>query len=938
MKVWSLIFSCLFIIWGGWPFRAFTQNFDYQAYNVDSGLPSNEVYCTLEDSKGFIWIGTDKGVCRYDGSEFKVFTTNDGLPDNTIFGLHEDHSGRIWFHSFNGEIGFYHNEVFHTLDFGDFIYKKTRIESISVSPQDLVTVIFWQEFHKKLQFKLNEFDFDESSSPTLLSHPDDFHSISQKLQWKYSEMIMNQAQSSQLIKVGDSLVYITCRTNSYLILDTNFRLKAKVTLGKSPLALLGKTKKGWFIRASNGTIFKHSFNNLRIPTEETSFDSFECSNVYIDSYGSTWISTLNKGVVFQPSNKIQITQFPESLYGKGFLSFNLNENALMLSNRNGDLFTLNRQNGRKAKRQYGYGEIPKIRQSKNGFLVAMDFGLLLFNNSGRFLEKIEQENHRLIRDALLTSNGDLISCGRSFININNNRIIDPEASRLVVIEIQGDTIWGGGLNGLFAYSIKHVDKIRIPNNPFLKKRVTDLQLINSTLLVGTRGSGLCVKNGENVEIISTKNGLISNSIESIEVENDHIVWIASSRGLSKIIFTSFMPLRYSITNIGRADGILSNSIKSIKLHLDTLHVLSDNSIYRFHKNYSVDTLPPRFYLTHLFVNDKRIRLDTSLIFPYNENNFEFGFQGIYFKDHGGCNYEYSLDGGVSWTLTNNVSLSFHNLSSGDYTFMIRAVNANGIRSKTEKIDFTILPLFLNTWWFYSLSLACILLIVILISRQLIRQSMQKNRMTQLELTALRSQMNPHFTFNSINSIQHFLAKNTPQEAIDFTSKFSRLIRMILNNSSKELISVKDEISAVKLYLDIEKTRLNNRFDYSIELASEIDENFDRIPSIIIQPYVENAIWHGLLNKEGKGTIKIKLEKKEKGIKCTIEDDGIGRLRAQELKSNSQMREKSFGMSLTRERVKLLNGKKQKLNVLVIDLKDNLGKPVGTRVEIYTVER
>ena len=203
----------------------------------------------------------------------------------------------------------------------------------------------------------------------------------------------------------------------------------------------------------------------------------------------------------------------------------------------------------------------------------------------------------------------------------------------------------------------------------------------------------------------------------------------------------------------------------------------------------------------------------------------------------------------------------------------------------------------------------------------------------MELRALRAQMNPHFTFNTMNSIQHFIKKNKSEDALKYISKFARLIRMILDHSSEARITIEKDLEALRLYLDIESLRFDQQFSYEIHIDETIDESYDKIPPMLIQPYVENAIWHGLTNKVGGGKVLIDLKEQDDQLTCVIEDDGIGRKQAAELKPTNPTH-KSYGMMITEERLKLLNiTNDQSMHLHIEDLLDGSNESSGTRVTL-----
>jgi len=195
-------------------------------------------------------------------------------------------------------------------------------------------------------------------------------------------------------------------------------------------------------------------------------------------------------------------------------------------------------------------------------------------------------------------------------------------------------------------------------------------------------------------------------------------------------------------------------------------------------------------------------------------------------------------------------------------------------------------------------------------------------------------MNPHFIFNSLSSINHFILKNEGRTASNYLTRFSRLIRMVLLNSQKTLITLDDELQMLELYLEMERLRFKNSFDYSITFLNTIDRDNIFIPPLLLQPFCENAIWHGLMHKDGPGKLDIELGIENNILNCTITDNGIGRERAERIKSKSAEKEKSMGLKITGDRLDLLNRERGIQTFYEIeDLKDEYGSATGTKVTV-----
>jgi hypothetical protein len=305
-------------------------------------------------------------------------------------------------------------------------------------------------------------------------------------------------------------------------------------------------------------------------------------------------------------------------------------------------------------------------------------------------------------------------------------------------------------------------------------------------------------------------------------------------------------------------------------------------------------------------------------------------------------YYYSKIDGIDkdWILTGKEGkVVFSNLENGNYTIRLRAKNGAGEWCTGEKfLTLIIYPPFWKTSWFLLCFLFVLMLLIVLIYRfrinQIRKKAHQKNllqkQLNELENKALRSQMNPHFIFNSLNSINSYIIKNKPDEASAYVSKFARLIRLILDNSRETHIPLESELMALNLYIEIENKRFANKFTWNIQIHSSIDIHTTLIPPMIIQPFVENAIWHGLLHQEKQGELIISLQEKSGYLEISIDDNGIGREAALQLKSKSLLKDKSHGMEVTMNRMEYFNaGFSIGKAVEIIDKKDEFGNPTGT---------
>ena len=314
------------------------------------------------------------------------------------------------------------------------------------------------------------------------------------------------------------------------------------------------------------------------------------------------------------------------------------------------------------------------------------------------------------------------------------------------------------------------------------------------------------------------------------------------------------------------------------------------------------------------------------------------------KDH----FRYFLEGlDMDWSGFSDVRhATYPHLPPGKYTFRVEGKNLNtGAQYSPLKIEITIHLPFWRSWWFISIHIGIIIMLVWLYFKYLINETKQEERkkaqiskqIAELEMKALLAQMNPHFTFNAINSIQNYILDNDVDKALSYLSDFSKIIRQTLENASKEFITLDEEIEYIKRYLSLEQMRFDKQFSQEIKIDPEIDLESTLIPPMILQPYIENAIKHGLRHKKVKGQLMIEfLIITDNVLLCTIEDNGIGRTASEIINKIIQKDHNGAGMAITKNRIQKLKEvyKSELYNIEIIDLIEPNQSSMGTRVEIY----
>lgn len=348
-------------------------------------------------------------------------------------------------------------------------------------------------------------------------------------------------------------------------------------------------------------------------------------------------------------------------------------------------------------------------------------------------------------------------------------------------------------------------------------------------------------------------------------------------------------------------------------------------------------LTERTEISYLTVNGQiRFLENNSFELNKKENNLSIYFSDLSYLDNFKVNHRYKMNNNEDWTeLGHHSELSFNNLNPGNYNITIETCDHLGnTQQKTLKINFKAHPPFTKSTLFYVLIGFLFTSLVLFVNWYLLKRKQKEDeflkRIKEAEMEALRSQMNPHFMFNTLNSINSFIIQNKTKDASKYLTSFSKLMRNILDNSKHKFISLEKEIQTLKLYIELESARLEHFFDYKITVAQNVQPDHIQIPPLVMQPFVENAIWHGLRNKKEDGLISIHISLfNDDTVVINIEDNGIGRGKSTELKTN-RTSHKSYGIDITKDRLKMVNPENK---IEVIDLYDNQNNSLGTKVVV-----
>ena len=441
------------------------------------------------------------------------------------------------------------------------------------------------------------------------------------------------------------------------------------------------------------------------------------------------------------------------------------------------------------------------------------------------------------------------------------------------------------------------------------------------------------------------------------IDSEGILWILSDIGLLR-----FDPTNHSIQVFDEEDDIVLKDKELGVIVAEQMTIVDKHRIvYSTRKGIHIvntqklqtEYTRPVPYVSSFLVNnvvypaDSSAALKKKYVLKPIENYLTFEFSAIDFDYPHLTQFAHKLMGlDEDWVVSQRRNVTYSNLPGGDYCLQLKAKRGDGEWSPVSVIDIRILKKWYQTWIARILAVVLLLGVAYGVYKSRIRLAVEKQKiksdyernLAEVKMNALTAQMNPHFIFNSLNSIDYYIIKNDTLKASDYLNRFARLIRLILNHSRSNYITLRDDLEALKLYIEIESMRFNEKFDYVVEAGNNVDLDLIQIPPLLLQPYVENAIWHGLMHKSEKGCLKIKVEldETEQSIIVVIEDNGVGRQKAAEFKSKDvkHKERKSMGMAITQNKLEIINFL-HNLNATseVEDVIDRRGEVAGTRVTL-----
>lgn len=920
-----------------------SQNPHYFTIDKTKGLPSNTVYDIVQDKKGMIWLATNEGICKFDGKKFTPFSS-DEQKSRAGSNLIEDMYGRIWYCSFDGYIYYVQNGEIYALPQQNALgYQKFNIldnqllyfEENNIVFLDLKTL----KQNKKVSFKSNDLIASHLFKGIFYVYTKDFLlEVSPNGKLKKILLPTNIKENLNtviLTNSSDKLVLLSKYSNKYSLYSNGtfkeFDFEKKIIF----LQNASFTSNTNWISTTNGIV---KFNINHPSNCKRYFENYNISVILKDNEDNHWIGTLGKGLLLIPNFETYLIPTQN-----GVSKIIPHKNKLLYSTQNDKIFS--------------------SLDSKNAF----DFQEIFNGNSNHTIEQFELDT--LHQKIYFTSN--------SFKTASIDGKLSSELlfamKELTKIDDQYYGFAASGICGIYKAGKGKSEW----NNRFTKGVKHEQDDHIAGLIANVRGKSVAYNDETKTIYYATNIGLFAVNA----TKKDIILWKKKPLNLSKIVFYNKMIYGLTTTNkllvIDQNNvvkpilfPIEDNTIQKIKLIKSSLYLFTNNSIIKYNLDKNIfnkvfnrnadneitdiiefqnsyllasskgiicvnindneKTCIPKFIIENVCVNGKKMPIKNLDNLTSKENSIDILYSVISFVPNLNKVLYYKINSG-NWQTTDDQSriLKLSSLSSGNYKIHFKTAHNNRY-SEITSLSINIKKPFIESIWFYILTAAIVIVFINFFYRREIKKIKKRNQLliekmeleknlNQSTLKAIKSQMNPHFFYNALNTIQSYILANDKKQAVNYLSKFSSLTRTILEMSEKETISVAEEIQTLSFYLDIEKARFDKDFEYSINTPENFDADQYKIPSLLLQPYVENSIKHGLLHKIGAKNLTISFEVKKDTLIITIKDNGIGRKKSEELKKLRKNPHQSFATEAMEQKIQLLN--KNKLNKITLEIID-----------------
>lgn len=983
----------------------FSMNRLTRNISMRDGLPSNKIYCIFKDSRETMWIGTDAGLCRYDGNSMKVLTTADGLPGNSIWSITEDGKHNLWLACYGKGISMFDGKSFNSYSTSDGLVNNNVRKVFYSTKSNSLFIGTINGFSCLRNSKFISFRDPAVTSRNLLQVTSFIDCDSMVYLFTYYDtkrfIVFNPytgefsyLPSEHRFHYSKPYSTSTLITSNRDTIISNFTFGLKVYHGNiNKIDSLGQVfdmvedRNGDVLIASyndgtvttligKGGIYRLSGGKAKYINEELGIKTEQCWCFYYDKdQHLLWIGTHDNGIYVCPdsgSGYIKASSFDKESPVLTDIAVDRDSNIWVASG--SKLFRFNKVSDISDKpskiycfRDFGLRVPPdgKIRLSAgNNQTMWVRYGQNIFSIKGvnnpvlRFHDYCKGMPFFVIGDTLLVSllhSEMIMNCKteRNFSIMLRKTITYSSFSDYTrdknniwiynntegIINYAGKrTVFYNTLEGKYDHSISCLSSIN--NNELIAGSSTGNIYLFSTEndslnLTAQIIPGQGVKGTEIKWIIPLKNGMLcfmtNNGIHLISGRAFYQNNVTESRLFNEENGISFIDANKAIITDKEQIIMISSDCLAIiypELLLQSVKKSLNPEIARIDINYKENNFPEGID------TDKWHNVPSSYLrLPFYMNTVGFQVHLNEYAEPGKVRYSYKLDNEQkTWSSYSSYPwIQFNSLRPGKYNLKFRVY----LQSDPQNVGFsdypfTILPPWYLTWWFLSLVvllIASVIIIVIVIRLARVKSKAEiMRKMEILRLEALKSQMNPHFIFNSFNSLQKYILQKDTRSALNYISDLSTLIRKTLEFSTKDEISLDEEIIYLKTYIDLERRRLNN-FDYLIIAEEEVDAESIMVPPMLIQPAVENAILHGIRHLDKAGLLKVifTLEHTTGKLICKVEDNGVGRTKSMEIYRSQNRIHNSRGYDIIKERSHIYG-----VTFTITDLVEE-GSPAGTRV-------
>ena len=969
------------------------QQYSFINYSIENGLAQSQVQAILQDKKGYIWLGTYGGLSRYDGKSFINFSKENGLLDNRINCIVENSRNEI-FVGTQGGINIYNGKSFKTVVLKtDFAQNQVTsmafdrsgnlwlcTDGAGVCRYDGKSIQYFNEKDGLINDNARSVCIDKNGKVWFGTRGGICYYNGNKFE-KLPESADQPHNISQIINDKNGNLWFCTYGEGVYKYDfktfTNYTEKDGLILNWIRSATQDNAGNFWFASKSGVSKFDgkqflnfEKGNGLFYPNTNT---------VMQDNEGKVWFGTDGKGVL--------------KFTGETFVNFTsqdgLSSDIIMdvTEDKDHNLWFCTYGNGvckqdAVTKKFTGFTISDDLSNNnvwtcltdnKNNIWFGTSEGISIYDGK-RFTTVNDSLPAKKVYSIYQDKKGNMWfgttegvskfdgKTWTSFVNGKDNIGRNIRS----IIEDEQNNMWFASSNGIFRYDGKIFTNFTTENGLSDNNVVSIQEDKQHHLWIGT-SNGITFYDGKTFSKISIDEKYNANNVNFLLIDSAQHLWAGTNNGIYELNMEEYYAnkktrfIHYS--NFEGLRSLESNQNAAYEDHRGNLWFGTSEGVLKYssqQKKNVADISEPLIHITglRLFLQstdwtafsdseDSITGLPKNLSIDYKKKYLTFDYIGISLSNPNSVRYKFMLAGfDQDWSPPTDATFAtYSNLPPGKYTFKVISCNKNNIwNTVPATFSFEITPPFWLTWWFFLLSLAFTLIIIWLLYRWRVsdikrkhhtQQLEYKSRLLVLEHQTLNASMNRHFVFNALNSIQYYINKEDKTSATKYLGSFAKLIRKNLDSSLSNFVPLSEEIERIKLYLELEHMRLEGKFDYRIDIEGDIDTESIEIPPMMLQPFIENSIWHGILPMQKPGTIIISVKETGDEIMFSIEDNGIGVEASKEKKKQNGHTHISRGMEITTGRINLLKTMTNSEMAVKgpFEVKNEKGETVGTRVEI-----